>query len=407
MLKAGRTETLTVSRISEYGIYLADEEQYEVLLPNRYTSLTDKVGDKKKVFIYHDSEDRLVATTETPLLRVGEVGFLRVVDKTPHGAFLDWGLHGKDLFLPNRNQQGGVLVGHEYLVCLYEDDITGRCVATEKLKAFVNNELISVKPREQVSILVASESPIGFRVVVNNRHWGMIYKNQLFRPVAIGERTEAYVRRITDDNRLDISLQQEGLSQVRDSAQELLDKRRPGAHNQALMEFGALQCVPRSPDCGACPLADRCRALAEGRVGVLPVKAGRTRTRERYFHYFDIRRGEKTLLAKRTGNDIWRNLYEFPLVETEAPLSWEELRRTEAFRALFDGVEEACFVDAYEARKHVLSHQVIHAVFYRVEVSEFPRGMERYVRVDRKCLGSYAVSRLMESYLEKVEQWGK
>ena len=222
MLKAGRTETLTVSRISEYGIYLADEEQYEVLLPNRYTSLTDKVGDKKKVFIYHDSEDRLVATTETPLLRVGEVGFLRVVDKTPHGAFLDWGLHGKDLFLPNRNQQGGVLVGHEYLVYLYEDDITGRCVATEKLKAFVNNELISVKPREQVSILVASESPIGFRVVVNNRHWGMIYRNQIFQPVAVGDRLTAYVARITDDNRIDISLQQSGLAQVRDSAETLL-----------------------------------------------------------------------------------------------------------------------------------------------------------------------------------------
>ena len=222
MLKAGRTETLTVSRISEYGIYLADEEQYEVLLPNRYTSLTDKVGDKKKVFIYHDSEDRLVATTETPLLRVGEVGFLRVVDKTPHGAFLDWGLHGKDLFLPNRNQQGGVLVGHEYLVYLYEDDITGRCVATEKLKAFVNNELISVKPHEEVAILVASESPIGFRVIINNRHWGMIYRNQIFRPVAVGDRLTAYVARITDDNRIDISLQQSGLAQVRDSAETLL-----------------------------------------------------------------------------------------------------------------------------------------------------------------------------------------
>ena len=100
MLKAGRIQTLTVSRVSEYGLYLADEEQNEVLLPNRYTSLTDKVGDRKEVFLYHDSEDRLVATTETPLLREGEAGYLRVVDKTAHGAFLDWGLHGKDLFLP-------------------------------------------------------------------------------------------------------------------------------------------------------------------------------------------------------------------------------------------------------------------------------------------------------------------
>ena len=123
MLKAGRTQTLTVSRTTEHGIYLADEEQAEVLLPNRYTSLADKVGDRKEVFVYHDSEDRLVATTEQPLLRVGEAGYLRVVDKTAHGAFLDWGLHGKDLFLPNRNQQGGILIGHSYVVYLYEDNV--------------------------------------------------------------------------------------------------------------------------------------------------------------------------------------------------------------------------------------------------------------------------------------------
>lgn len=222
MLRAGRIESLTVSRISDHGLYLADEEQQEVLLPNRYTSLSDKVGDKKEVFIYHDSEDRLVATTETPLLLVGQAGFLRVVDKTPHGAFLDWGLHGKDIFLPNRNQQGGVLVGHSYLVYIYEDDITGRCVATEKLKAYVNNDLISVKPREEVNLLVASQSEIGFRVIVNNRHWGMIYRNQIFRPVAVGDRMTGYVSRITDDNRIDISLQQSGFAQVKDSAEVLL-----------------------------------------------------------------------------------------------------------------------------------------------------------------------------------------
>ncbi len=222
MLKAGRIQQLTVSRISEHGLYLADEEQQEVLLPNRYTSLSDKIGDKKEVFVYHDSEDRLVATTETPRLRVGEAGYLRVVDKTPHGAFLDWGLHGKDLFLPNRNQQGGVLVGHSYVVYLYEDDLTGRCVATEKFKAWINNELITVKPREEVALLVASESPIGFRVIVNNRHWGMIYRNQIFRPVAVGDRLTGYVSRITDDNRIDISLQQTGFAQVKDSAEVLL-----------------------------------------------------------------------------------------------------------------------------------------------------------------------------------------
>ena len=226
MLRAGRIQKLTVSRISDYGLYLADEEQNEVLLPNRYISLTDKPGDEKEVFLYHDSEDRLVATTETPLLREGEAGYLRVVDKTAHGAFLDWGLHGKDLFLPNRNQQGGILAGHSYIVYLYEDNITGRCVATTKLKSFINNDLITVKPREEVSLLVASESEIGFRVIVNNRHWGMIYRNQLFRRIDVGDRLKGYVTRITEDNRIDVSLQQQGVAEVRHSAETLLSMIR-------------------------------------------------------------------------------------------------------------------------------------------------------------------------------------
>lgn len=222
MLRAGRIQKLTVSRISDYGLYLADEEQNEVLLPNRYISLTDKPGDEKEVFLYHDSEDRLVATTETPLLRVGEAGYLRVVDKTAHGAFLDWGLYGKDLFLPNRNQQGGIIAGRSYIVYLYEDSVTGRCVATCKLKSFINNDSITVAHRQEVDLLVASESPIGYRVIINNRHWGMLYRNQLFRPIAVGDRTKGYVRKLTEDNRIDVSLQQEGFAQVKDSAEVLL-----------------------------------------------------------------------------------------------------------------------------------------------------------------------------------------
>ena len=222
MLRAGRIQKLTVSRISDYGLYLADEEQNEVLLPNRYISLTDKPGDEKEVFLYHDSEDRLVATTETPLLRVGEAGYLRVVDKTAHGAFLDWGLYGKDLFLPNRNQQGGIIAGRSYIVYLYEDSVTGRCVATCKLKSFINNDSITVAPRQEVDLLVAAESPIGYRGIINNRHWGMLYRNQLFRPIAVGDRTKGYVRKLTEDNRIDVSLQQEGFAQVKDSAEVLL-----------------------------------------------------------------------------------------------------------------------------------------------------------------------------------------
>lgn len=216
---------MRVARVSDYGLYLEDGEHNEVLLPNRYVSLAQKVGDEVEVFVYHDSEDRIVATTETPLIRAGEVACLEVVDKNIHGAFLNWGISGKDLFLPNRNQQGGVTVGRRYFVYMYVDNVTGRCVATGKLKNFVNNDgVVTVAPRQEVGILVVSESPIGYRVVVENRHWGMIYKNQIFRRIEIGERCRAYVVRVTEDNRIDLSLQQQGYAQVKGSAEHICEE---------------------------------------------------------------------------------------------------------------------------------------------------------------------------------------
>lgn len=221
-MKVGHIQTLKVNRISDYGLYLIDDEEQEVLLPNRYVSLENKVGDEIEVFVYHDSEDRLVATTDRPLITEGKAACLKVVDKNIHGAFLDWGLAGKDLFLPNRNQQGGVLAGKSYIVWLYVDNITGRCVATMKLKPFIDNDIITVKPRQKVDILIASESPIGYRAIIDSRHWGMLYKNQIFKPVKVGDRLDGYIRRITDDNRIDLTLRQEGYDGVANSAEDLL-----------------------------------------------------------------------------------------------------------------------------------------------------------------------------------------
>ena len=221
-MRVGEIQTLKVNRISDYGLYLVDDQEQEVLLPNRFVSLSNAVGDEIEVFVYHDSEDRLVATTDRPLIVKGEVACLKVVDKNIHGAFLDWGLVGKDLFLPNRNQQGGVIPGRSYLVWLYVDNITGRCVATQKLKNYIDNDIITIKPRQKVSIVVASESPIGYRAIINNRHWGMIYKNQIFTPVQIGDKLEGFVKRITDDNRIDLMLREEGYKGVTDSADVLL-----------------------------------------------------------------------------------------------------------------------------------------------------------------------------------------
>lgn len=226
MLNAGTRHTLKVGRISDHGLYLADDEGNEVLLPNRYVSLENRVGDTIDVFVYHDSEDRLIATTEQPYAMVGEVAYLRAVDKTIHGAFLDWGVTAKDLFLPNRNMVGYVEPNRKYIVYVYRDSVTGRAVASMGLKSFISNAELSLRRGQEVDIIVTQKLESGFRVVIGNRYWGMIYDNQIFGEVGIGDRMKAYVRRITEDNRVDLSLQQEGYDEVRKAADKLLEMMR-------------------------------------------------------------------------------------------------------------------------------------------------------------------------------------
>lgn len=184
-------------------------------------------------------------------------------------------------------------------------------------------------------------------------------------------------------------------------AGSLLDPARAGLHNQAMMEFGALQCVPRSPDCTVCPLAGRCAALRQGRVDELPVKAGRTEVKPRYFNYLHLHNGGRTVLVKRTGSDIWRNLYEFPLLETGTPVAFDVLRDDPRFRALLGGTEYAV-LHRVAMPKHQLSHRTIHACFYEIEVEAFPHPLppDGCVVADGE-VSDYAVSRLTELYLQR------
>lgn len=239
MLTAGHYYTLRVERVSDHGLYLSDDDGEQVLLPNRYVSKENRIGDSIDVFVYHDSEDRLIATTDQPLATVGEVAYLKVVDKTIHGAFLDWGLKAKDLFLPNRNQQGRLEIGRSTIVYLYTDNVTGRVVATQFLNGFIHNLDLHLKPRQQVDIMVVSETPIGYRAVIDNRHWGMLYRNQLFQPIGIGDRLTAYVRRITEDRRVDLILQQSGYEEVQHAAERLLEMMRKAGGRLPLSDHSA------------------------------------------------------------------------------------------------------------------------------------------------------------------------
>lgn len=207
--------TLTIERSTDNGVYLIDNErENEVLLPNRYVPKDAQIGDQITVFVYFDSEDRPVATTEKPKIELGQVRSLKVVDNTRIGAFLDWGLP-KDLLVPYKNQLNPMKVDEYHPVTIYLDKVTGRAVGSSKVGYLINNDEISVEPKEEVEIIVAQRRERGFRVIINQKHWGMLYDNQIFSNVNIGDTLKAFVIKISEDQRIDVSLQQQGFDQVR------------------------------------------------------------------------------------------------------------------------------------------------------------------------------------------------
>lgn len=222
IITPGTINTLTIVRATDNGLYLEDSQQHEVLLPNRYVPEHYNTGDPIDVFVYFDSEDRIVATTDTPKIMVGQIAVLEVVGSTKFGAFLDWGLP-KDLFVPNSNQLLQMKYGDRYPVSAYIDNVSGRIVATTKLNRIVNNETITVRPKDKVEIIIAQRRERGFRVIINQRHWGMLYDNQIYSPLRIGDKATAWVYKIAEDGRIDVSLQQQGLDQVIVATEVVLD----------------------------------------------------------------------------------------------------------------------------------------------------------------------------------------
>ncbi len=224
-MNIGKTNKLEIARQTPQGLYLIDSDENEVLLPNCYIPEEDtagwEIGSKVDVFLYTDSEDRLVATTETPALEVGGVALLKVAAATRIGAFMDWGLP-KDLLVPLANQLRPLNEGEAVMVYAYLDNTTQRVVGTTKLNKYFGNDELTVKVGDRVGITVAQRRDIGFRVVVNGLHWGMIYDSQIFTDVRLGDKMEGWVTKITEDMRIDISLQQRGFDQVKVAADAIM-----------------------------------------------------------------------------------------------------------------------------------------------------------------------------------------
>jgi len=192
-----------------------------------------------------------------------------------------------------------------------------------------------------------------------------------------------------------------GKKRFSELARLLLPRSQAGLFNQAIMEFGALQCVPISPDCSSCPFETQCPAYASGRINDFPVKQNKTKIKTKYLYYFHIRSGNHIYLAKRKEKGIWRNLYEFPLIESEIPLEWEELIATDDFKALFPLSVPADFRLVLKNQKHVLTHRILYASFYEVTIEKPPQSFAKFTPVLPGDMDEYPIHRLMEIYLEK------
>ncbi len=221
MTEVGKYNTLKVIREVDFGVYLEDGAE-GILLPKRFVPANTKTGDEVTVFLYHDGEDRLIATTQKPKGILGDIVKLRVVSVTPQGAFLDNGLM-KDLFVPLSKQQHKMIPNGEYLVKIYLDEQTGRLAATEKIESYLSNEPLTVKELEIVDLLVYRRTDIGYVVIINNKHTGVLHHNEIYRNITAGDRFTGFIKKIYPaDNKIDVAAGKPGYQRVEDEAEKIL-----------------------------------------------------------------------------------------------------------------------------------------------------------------------------------------
>ncbi|MCF6295489.1 MAG: S1-like domain-containing RNA-binding protein [Flavobacteriaceae bacterium] len=221
MIHIGEYNTLTILREKEPGLFLSDEEDNEVLLPNRYVPKEFKIWDKLEVFVYLDNEERLVAVTDKPYITKGEFAVLRCNEVSEHGAFLDWGMV-KELFCPFKEQTFKMKKGGWYLVYCYLDEKTDRLVASSKTNKFLSNQDLTVEQFQEVDLIVSHPSEIGMNVIVNKKHSGLIFNDNIFQDLSVGDRLKGIVKKIRKDNKLDISLGQVGYRNIEPNAEAII-----------------------------------------------------------------------------------------------------------------------------------------------------------------------------------------
>lgn len=224
MIEIGQYNTLKIQRDTSVGLYLTDGSK-DVLLPNKYVPRKFEVGDELAVFVYLDHEERLVATTLKPYITLNDFAYLRVSYINKFGAFVDWGLE-KDLFVPFKEQARPMEKSKRYLIHMHIDDKTGRLVGSSRTSKFLNNETLTVEEGEEVDLIISHITEMGINVIINGKHKGLLYKDEVYQDLRTGDRVIGYVKLIRPDNKIDITLQKGGADSIEPNAQYILEELR-------------------------------------------------------------------------------------------------------------------------------------------------------------------------------------
>ncbi|WP_159656678.1 CvfB family protein [Vibrio atypicus] len=228
MIKVGQINHLEVVKKADFGVFLNAGDYGTTLLPNRFVPEGTEVGSSIDAFLYFDSDSQIVATTETPIAQVGEWGLMQIEGVNSTGAFANWGIKGKDLLIPFSEQRSRFSEGQNVLVYVYTDKASGRIVGTTKFNKLLDKTPATYTKNEQVDLIIAERSDLGYKAIVEGKHWGVIFKSDVFGKLFIGKKLKGYIKNIRDDGKIDLSLQKVGVEKMDDLSEkimELLEKK--------------------------------------------------------------------------------------------------------------------------------------------------------------------------------------
>jgi len=223
MTEVGKFNRLRVIKRLDAGVYIDGEELGEIFLPRSYVPEGCRTGDIADVFIFLDSEDHLLATTQRPYAMVGDFAFLKVISVNPVGAFLDWGLQ-KDLLVPFSEQKQRMKEGKSYIVYIYIDDRSSRIVASSKLDKFLDKRPVEFQEGQSVELLICDQTEIGYKAIINNSRWGVLYKNEVFQTLKKGQNIAGFIKKVRDDGKIDLCLQKPGYEPIDGVSGKIIDK---------------------------------------------------------------------------------------------------------------------------------------------------------------------------------------